>query len=298
PDGRFLASGAMDSYVYIWSTKRGSVIQRITNYASGPVTDIVWAISPNNETVLIFALADGTVHFYRPVNNHFEGTSILCAHSWAIEGIDYDPVHHRLATSAGNEIKVWDLTSTWFSTIRHYSSNHEETCRRVQFIESGNAVAATFMETSKLITWTIEPWKRISEQTLCANRTGTSRAGYSLITRDGSYILIDNVQNGVDAFSLPSAQHIATFHAPLSAHKPRHIAIDDTTSIVIHGSDKGIVYVHDFSTAAPIQTMTHSKERELVQAVTTHSQGGRTWIASGGTCDHPVVMVWKQVFLL
>ncbi|KIJ24050.1 hypothetical protein M422DRAFT_56572 [Sphaerobolus stellatus SS14] len=144
------------------------------------------------------------------------------------------------------------------------------------------------------ITWTIEPWKQLSEQTLCANRNGISRAGYSLITRDGTYILIDNIQNGVDAYLLPSAQHIATFHAPLSTHKPRHIAIDDSTSIVIHGSDKGIVYVHDFSTAAPIQTMIHSKEREFVQAVTIYSQGGRSSIASGGTCDHPVIMIWKQ----
>ncbi|KIJ24049.1 hypothetical protein M422DRAFT_195188, partial [Sphaerobolus stellatus SS14] len=112
PDGKFLASGAMDSYVCIWSMRQGSVVQRIKNYASGPVTDIVWAVVPSKETVLIFSLADGTVHFYRPVDDHFEGTTILCAHSWAIEAIDYDPVHHRLATSAGNEIKVWDLTST------------------------------------------------------------------------------------------------------------------------------------------------------------------------------------------
>ncbi|KIJ29499.1 hypothetical protein M422DRAFT_86779, partial [Sphaerobolus stellatus SS14] len=65
---------------------------------------------------------------------------------------------------------------------------------------------------------------------------------------DGTCILIDNIQNGVDAFSLPSAQHIAIFHAPLSIHKLRHIAINEDSSIVIHGSDKGTVYIHDFNT--------------------------------------------------
>ncbi|KIJ31789.1 hypothetical protein M422DRAFT_80681, partial [Sphaerobolus stellatus SS14] len=111
PDGRLLASGAMDSYILIWSMKRGSIVQRIKNYASGPVTDILWATASSNEVVLIFSLADGTVHFYRSVvsDGYFKGAAILCAHSWAIESVDYNPMHHRLATSAGNEVKVWDL---------------------------------------------------------------------------------------------------------------------------------------------------------------------------------------------
>ncbi|KIJ39719.1 hypothetical protein M422DRAFT_49545 [Sphaerobolus stellatus SS14] len=103
-----------------------------------------------------FILSYGFIYLYLVYETRFSHpmhdklTSISCAHSWVIEGIDYDPVHHCLATSAGNGIKVWDLTSTWFSTIRHHFSNHEETCCKVQFIESGNVVAATFMEMSKL----------------------------------------------------------------------------------------------------------------------------------------------------
>ncbi|KIJ29500.1 hypothetical protein M422DRAFT_80295, partial [Sphaerobolus stellatus SS14] len=107
-------SSAMDSYILIWSMRRGSIVQRIKNYASGPVTDILWATASSNEVVLIFSLADGTVHFYRSVFKCGRTDilrAILCAHSWAIESVDYDPVHHRLATSAGNEVKVWDLSS-------------------------------------------------------------------------------------------------------------------------------------------------------------------------------------------
>ncbi|KIJ28229.1 hypothetical protein M422DRAFT_54681 [Sphaerobolus stellatus SS14] len=290
PDGRLLATGATDSYVLIWSMKHASLIQRIANYASGPVTDLIWVTAQSQEILLVFALADGTVHFYRPVVR-----VILCAHTWAIESIDYDPFHHRFS----NLYNGLNLHYIGVSALRKCSPNHGEMCRRVQFIDAGNTLVATFMESSKLlifvrITWAVEPWKRISEITLSPNRNGTSKAGYSLITSDGAFILIDNIHNGVDAYDMSSAQHIATFHAPLSIHKPRHLAIDDLNSVVVLGSDKGIVYVHDFSTAAPVQTMIHSKNREPVQAVALYSQPGRGWIASGGSCDNPVIVIWKK----
>jgi len=75
----------------------------------------------------------------------------------------------------------------------------------------------------------------------------------------------------MDAYSFSSGRHIATFHAPLGIRHAKQVAIDQSSVIVLQGSDKGIVYVSDIHTAAPIQTLLHSKVGESIQAVTVSS---------------------------
>jgi len=72
----------------------------------------------------------------------------------------------------------------------------------------------------------------------------------------------------MDAYSFSSGKHIATFHAPLDIRHAKQVGIDQSGLTVIQGSDKGIVYVADYNTAAPIQTLPPSKTRESIQAVT------------------------------
>ncbi|KIJ35332.1 hypothetical protein M422DRAFT_51580 [Sphaerobolus stellatus SS14] len=271
------------------------MIQRISSYVCGPVTNLVWAAGQERSMALIFSLADGTIHFYQALKgNRFEVTIILCGHPWAVESIDYDRYHHRLATTSGSEVKLWDLTANWDATLRKTANKDGQTCRAIRFIDNGASLVVTFMETLKVIIWTIEPWKRISKRIFSLNPNNPCRAGYSHITSDGNYILIDNLRNGADAYSLSSGRHLTTFHAPLTNHKPRHIATDVSNSIAIQGSDKRIVYVTNFGTAAPIETLAHGKTNKPVQAVALFSQGSHRWIASGGAHNQPSMVIWKE----
>ncbi|KIJ24892.1 hypothetical protein M422DRAFT_38971 [Sphaerobolus stellatus SS14] len=283
PDTRFLASGGMDNRVRICTI-------------SGPVTDITWAVSSKGQQALIFACADGMIYIYRNMGNRFEGVIALVAHTCAVEAIDYDHHHHRLASSAGGETKIWAVREDWYTELHASDNQHGVTARTVQFLNQGDSVAITYLETSNVALWTVAPWKKLWERTFSGRLISPARAGHSRISPDGKTIVIDNIRNGMDAYVLTSAEHLTTFHAPL-AHpgRPKHVAYNDDGSIVIQGSDKGIVYIADFASGAPIQTVLHGNNGHLVQVVTMKSYGEQHWMASG-TSEEALssIIIWKK----
>ncbi|KAF8572590.1 WD40 repeat-like protein, partial [Ramaria rubella] len=111
-DAKLLASGSSDNRVKIWSTRTGRCLQTITNHVHGPVTDIVWFRNKQGQLAFFFSCADGTVHLYIQVSEPYYTTAVaICAHRSAVESIDYDPIHRRLASSGSGEAKVWNVNA-------------------------------------------------------------------------------------------------------------------------------------------------------------------------------------------
>ncbi|KAF8582612.1 hypothetical protein K439DRAFT_1661739 [Ramaria rubella] len=151
-----------------------------------------------------------------------------------------------------------------------------------------------YLETSNVIMWNIDLWNKLWERHFTSDRQITSRAGNARISPDGQDLLIDNLWNGMDAYSIHSRKHIATFNAPVAERKPKQVMFDPSGDFVIQGSDKGLVYISDFHTLAPVQALVHSKHRGLVQAITCHSHRDQCWIASGCSTNEPTVIIWKK----
>ncbi|KIJ41675.1 hypothetical protein M422DRAFT_255290 [Sphaerobolus stellatus SS14] len=297
PDGRFLASGGMDNRVRIWTTNSGKCLQTIRSTILGPITDITWAANAKRQQALIFACADGMIYIYCNVGDRFEGVIALPAHPHTVESIDYDPHHHRLASCAGEETKVWNIIEDWCTELHARDVQCGVTARVVQFLNKGESVAITYLETSNIALWTVAPWKMIWGRTFSGKLITPAHAGHSQISPDGKSVLIDNIRNRMDAYMLSTGEHLTTFHAPL-AHpgKPKHVAYNYDGSIVIQGSDKGIMYVSDFASAAPIQMLLHGNNGQFVQVVTMLSHADNQWMASGTSGEvTPSIMIWKKV---
>ncbi|KIJ47593.1 hypothetical protein M422DRAFT_84658, partial [Sphaerobolus stellatus SS14] len=137
--------------------------------------------------------------------------------------------------------------------------------RTVQFTNEGRSLVITYLETSNIAMWSVNPWAKKWERSV-TNISFCS--GFSRISPDGLSILIDNVRNGTDAYHLRNGQYITMFHGPVTGGKVKQVAYNGDGSLVIQGSDKGIVYISDFTTTAPVQTLMHSTHGELVQAIT------------------------------
>ncbi|KAF8574660.1 hypothetical protein K439DRAFT_1249365, partial [Ramaria rubella] len=137
--------------------------------------------------------------------------------------------------------------------------------RSVHFTDEGQSLVATYLETSNVIMWKIDPWNKLWERHFTSDR---QIIGNARISPDGQNLLIDNLRNGMDTYSIHSGKHIAMFHAPVAERKPKQVMFDPSGDFVIQGSDKGLVYISDFHTLAPVQALVHSKHRGLVQAVT------------------------------
>ncbi|KAF8572674.1 hypothetical protein K439DRAFT_1643448 [Ramaria rubella] len=202
----------------------------------------------------------------------------------------------RIATAGEGEAKIWNIDSTWSMDLHAKETRSDVTCRTVLFADNGQSLLITYLETSNVVMWNIDPWRKMWDLHLTFDRQITSRAGNAAISPDGHSLLIDNLRNGTDAYSIPSGTHLATFHAPVSERKPKQVTFDPSGQFVIQGSDKGLVYISDFRTLAPVQALVHSKHGALIQAVASHSYQDQFWIASGCS-DEPTVMIWKRQFV-
>ncbi|KAF8585227.1 hypothetical protein K439DRAFT_1343858 [Ramaria rubella] len=126
------------------------------------------------------------------------------------------------------------------------------TSRTVHFSNKGQSLIATYLESFKIVAWNVDPWNKLWEG------KRQSRIGHTALSPDGRHILIHNFRDGTDAYSIPNMFHFAVFHAPVSVSRPKQIVFASLGTLVVQGSDKGLVYISDFETAAPVQTLVHT----------------------------------------
>ncbi|KAF8580826.1 hypothetical protein K439DRAFT_1662595 [Ramaria rubella] len=205
----------------------------------GPVTDIVWFCNKQGLQAICFSCANGTIHVYVRQMNHFQAAVAICAHRSAIESIDYDPIHRCLASAGGGEAKVWNVNAAWVIDLHATQHTSGLTCRTVKFTNEGQSLVAMYLENANL------------------SLRGLYRSGNAAISPDGNHVLIDNLRNGMDAYAISSGKYWATFHAPVTTRKPKQVIFNDSGKLVIQGSDKGLVYISDFDTVAPVQPLVH-----------------------------------------
>ncbi|KIJ31919.1 hypothetical protein M422DRAFT_185255 [Sphaerobolus stellatus SS14] len=124
--------------------------------------------------------------------------------------------------------------------------------RNVHFMEGGKVVIASFLDTHEVMAWSIEPWK------LVWRSMAFTRIGNSALSQDGEHLLVDNLDTGVDAYSLPHMVRKATYQAlPSTRRFAKQVAFGARDTQVIYGSDSGVVHVFDFASADIFQTLCH-----------------------------------------
>lgn len=79
--------------------------------------------------------------------------------------------------------------------------------------------------------------------------------------------MIDNASDGLDLFSLPNDQWLKHFPTGnWSFRFPMQVAFAESSSVVVGGSDHGLVYVFDVEDGEEIDRLRHGT-RGLVQCV-------------------------------
>ncbi|KIJ52199.1 hypothetical protein M422DRAFT_43557 [Sphaerobolus stellatus SS14] len=293
PDGYLLASGGDDSCVRIWSLRaRGHLIQVLKCTVHGPVTDLRWN-ADGADLHLLFACADGTIHFYHrssEMGSEFKPVFIIRAHSSAIKCMDYDPVRRRLATVGGGSVKVWAAEEDDPSTMRSIAVRASQgfVARSVHFAESGKVVMVGFLDSHQVHAYSVEPWK------LLWNSLAFTRIGNTALSSDGEHLLVHNLSAGVDAYSLPSMTRKATYLSQVTRRYPKQVAFAARDTLVVHGSDSGVVYVYDFASTELLQQLHHTSGNGLVQTVTTFTGNGMHFIASGIADQDFSIKVWAK----
>ena len=80
-------------------------------------------------------------------------------------------------------------------------------------------------------------------------------------------ILVDNMTNGFDLYSLSCTSPLRSFVVPMTKAFTKNGVFGEKGQTVITGSNHGKVYVFAVNKAKPIQTLAHGRKGVMIQAV-------------------------------
>ncbi|EDR12897.1 uncharacterized protein LACBIDRAFT_323717 [Laccaria bicolor S238N-H82] len=209
-DARMLLSGGDDGQLFIWDVTEGSLHQAISVVFNGPVCAAIWTpISPEGPTTsFAFGCADGRAFVYRQTHEtgSYRLSCSIPAHDNRIEALAFDMNHHRLASQRGT--------------------------------------------VPQSVSQKIEPWSKEWSQQL-TTRMYDATCSLDLVMRpspiggDGRTLIVSNLVDGVDTYSIPPREPLRTFCHPINQNVPLLVSAIPGSSLFVVGSDDGCPRLYD-----------------------------------------------------
>ncbi|KAG6421095.1 hypothetical protein SASPL_117644 [Salvia splendens] len=107
PDGRQVASGAMDGTISVFDVPRAKFLHHLEGHCM-PVRSLVYSSAPLDSRVLFSASDDGHVHVYDAERKTL--ITSLSGHSSWVLSVDVSPDGAAIATgSSDKSVRLWDL---------------------------------------------------------------------------------------------------------------------------------------------------------------------------------------------
>ncbi|KIJ24898.1 hypothetical protein M422DRAFT_274224 [Sphaerobolus stellatus SS14] len=307
PEGDYLATGDDDGYVLLWTMSTGKIFDCIRVSGSGPITDIIWVINTQNQLGLFFSTADGSIFVYVKTDIHddqkFSAAGVVKAHTGAVEMLAFDVFFRRLASIGGGQLKLWDISSDWIFTEKHTEPSKEYIAKTVHFFSEGRHVLVGYLESHRIIAWSIEPWKWLWE------RSVLTRIGNSALSPSAGHLAIDNLKAGIDIYILPQMVRHGPFtftpsHSRLllnylrlgenhcTRNRTHQVAFLHDGESIVQGGKKGQAFIYHLSLSKPVQRINHGGAADI-QAVTAYSMKDFSFIVTGSASQvNPTVKVW------
>ncbi|KDQ49342.1 hypothetical protein JAAARDRAFT_143606, partial [Jaapia argillacea MUCL 33604] len=149
-EGRYLLSGGDDGFIIIWDLASGKIIHKHSEVIHGQVTAGIWIDSSAGSKALLFSSADGTLHRWRQGKKEACCRTCHARHDGVVEGLDFDHFHRRLATVGSGVLALWAIHDDWKMERIATSSPSPYISRTVHFVDQGNAVIVTFLESHEM----------------------------------------------------------------------------------------------------------------------------------------------------
>ncbi|KAG2108736.1 WD40-repeat-containing domain protein [Suillus discolor] len=282
--GALLLTGGNDSRVVVWSLTSGEMIQEIVSPAAGYISAITWIdVDDRGETTFAFGASDGNVQIYERTDDAlFEFCSTTIGHSGLVESLAWDPVHHRLASAGDGRPHVWNFTpDKTLVFITSKLNKQPYVARTVHFYDNGTSILVLYLESGEIFCYSIEPWD-LKWHKKVQGRMNT--------TLKGNFLLVSNLKDGVDKYSVPSLQCVQSYSHVILCNVPLQISIARQAGLIFIGGDDGFARIFNYSTGAFRGQLEHANWGD-------HSYKGRTGcIVVTSSCfdGHSSVKVWAE----
>lgn len=288
--GALLLTGGNDSRVVVWSLTSGEMIQEIVSPAAGYISAITWIdVDDRGETTFAFGASDGNVQIYERTNDAlFEFCSTTIGHSGPVESLAWDPVHHRLASAGDGRPHVWSFTpDKTLVSITSKLDKQPYVARTVHFYDNGASILVSYLESGEIFCYSIEPWD-LKWRKKVQGRIGNT-------TLEGNFLLVSNLKDGVDKYSVPSLQRVQSYSHVILRNVPLQISVARQAGLIFIGGDDGFARIFNYSTGAFRGQLEHANRGDQIIPVASYE--GRTGcVVVTGSCfdGHSSVKVWAE----
>ncbi|KAG1726982.1 uncharacterized protein EDB91DRAFT_1254097 [Suillus paluster] len=152
-------------------------------------------------------------------------------HSGVVESLAWDPVHRRLASAAGGLLHLWNLTpDKTLTTIASQPEKQSYIACTVHFYDNGASLLVSYLESGEIS-------KVVQEG---------ARNGNAVLK--GSFLLMSNLKDGVDKYTIPTLQHVQSYNHVILHNVPLQISVAQQAGLIFVGGDDGFARVFDYST--------------------------------------------------
>lgn len=290
-DGSKLLSGADDALLIIWDLVNGSEEQKISVAFNGPISAVIWTPTPEicATNAFAFCAADGTLFTYKRFKNHYDYAFSTPAHDGPIDDMAFDSTFSRLATVGSGCVKIWELNKDFSVSNIITTGQRGSIARCVSFFNGGHDLCVSFLDSHEVIGYQVSPWMmRWSQQLL-------TRIGYSIVSSDGHSLVVTNLIDGIDMYSMPPGQPLRSFKHNISRNVSLTIASALNGSVIIVGSDDGYARVYDLKMGIMTSILQHGNAGSLVQIVDALSMGKSCILATGSSdADDIKIKIWAM----
>ncbi|KAH7904270.1 hypothetical protein BJ138DRAFT_1019356, partial [Hygrophoropsis aurantiaca] len=181
----------------------------------------------------------------------FAFVSVVSAHGGAVESLDWDPRHERIASSGDGSPQVWGLHGQKTLTAAVASPPKQPyIARTVKFIDDGASLIVCYLESHQIDCYTVEPWS------LKWSKLIPTRIGYAVV--DGEYLIVSNLVNGIDRYKMPSMERIQNIPHAIITNRPLQLSVVRPAGWLVSGGDDGDTRIYDNYSGRFLEHLKHS----------------------------------------
>ncbi|THH20795.1 hypothetical protein EW146_g615 [Bondarzewia mesenterica] len=304
PGGDYLASGGDDGAVIVTACITNASVHKMKSPI--PVTCLLWHLTIPR--FLFVGYGDGgIIAFEFEINGALSGVQIPTGISSAVECMAYNDGSTCLAigVEAKNEnahnvetddLNIYDKIVVPSPPViskelmpSHTTQPTHSTIRSLHFDIDGKGLIASYLEHG-IVCW------KLSDLTVRWHIVPRAdRIGRSSLAPDGKSIVVSNLSDGFDRYSVPGGQWIQSYKVKILVNVPLPVLFICNGSQLLFGTSTGDVAIVDVRSGKSMAILRH-EEGEIIQAITFNDRQGQLIATATSEQGSQVrVIIWKEV---
>ncbi|KAG1780879.1 hypothetical protein EV702DRAFT_949891, partial [Suillus placidus] len=170
-----------------------------------------------------------------------------------VESLAWDPVHHRLPSAGDSRPRVWNFMSNkTLTSITSKLDKQPYVARTVHFYNNGASLLVFFCNSIK--PWDLKWHKKVQ------GRIGNT-------TLEGNFLLVSNLKDGVDKYSVPTLQHVPSYNHVILQNVPLQISVAQQAGLIFIGGNDGFAHIFHYCTGAYRGQLEHGNHGDQIMPV-------------------------------